>query len=77
MHKNSIFFEIKVKKIYKDLNFLFDNFISKNFDLYKTKILTALVFLNIAPLHHKPYSYLLFYLGKEMLHNSLNSDENL
>ena len=39
----------------------------KNFDIKKVHILTALIFINIAPLHHYPYSELLFYLGKESL----------
>lgn len=33
----------------------------------KVKVLTALIFLNIAALHHYPYSKFLFYLGKSML----------
>jgi aminoglycoside phosphotransferase (APT) family kinase protein len=37
------------------------------FDVKKVKIITALIFLNIAPLHHNPYSLLLFALGKSML----------
>ena len=39
----------------------------KKFDITKVQILTALIFINIAPLHHYPYSELLFYLGKESL----------
>ena len=42
-----------------------------NFDIYKVRLLTALIFLNIAPLHHYPYSKMLFYLGKESLYNIL------
>lgn len=38
----------------------------------KTRILTALIFLNIAALHHYPYSLLLYALGKDMLHTQLN-----
>lgn len=37
----------------------------------KVEVLTSLIFLNIAALHHQPYSYLLYYLGKSMLHNTL------
>ncbi|HLB42247.1 MAG TPA: phosphotransferase [Gammaproteobacteria bacterium] len=36
-------------------------------DRKKVRILTALIYLNIAALHHHPYSLLLFALGKEML----------
>ena len=40
---------------------------NKSLDIFKVKLITALIFLNIAPLHHDPYSRLLFYLGKEQL----------
>lgn len=39
----------------------------KGYDIKKVKILTALIYLNIAALHHHPYSLLLFALGKAML----------
>ena len=41
------------------------------YDLKKVNIITALIFLNIAPLHHYPYTLLLFYLGKTMLYELL------
>ncbi|MDA7476462.1 hypothetical protein N8992_01775 [Candidatus Pelagibacter ubique] len=40
----------------------------------KVKILTSLIFLNIAALHHYPYSIFLYYLGKYMLSKSLNEN---
>lgn len=40
-------------------------------DIRKVRMLTALIFLNIAALHHEPYNKLLFYLGKYELHNLL------
>lgn len=43
-------------------------------DKQKVIILTALIYLNIAPLHHFPYSLLLYAHGKSMLHNALNED---
>lgn len=42
------------------------------YDLKKVYILTSLIFINIAPLHHDPYGKFLFYLGKYMLHGELN-----
>ena len=45
-----------------------------NYDLKKVRILTALIYLNIAALHHYPYSLLLYGLGKKMLHNELNAN---
>tara|TARA_R100001129_G_scaffold131762_1_gene93396 strand:+ start:190 stop:2115 length:1926 start_codon:yes stop_codon:yes gene_type:complete len=42
---------------------------SSGFDLNTVKILTALIFLNMSPLHESPFSEYLFYRGKEMLHD--------
>ena len=51
----------------------FDEWITNNgYDLKKTKIITALIFLNIAPLHHEPYSKLLFSLGKYLLNKQIS-----
>lgn len=43
-----------------------------NYDVKKVKILTALIYLNIAALHHYPYCHLLYNLGKTMLYENLN-----
>ena len=46
----------------------FENWINdQKYDFKKVQIMTALIFLNIAALHHYPYNKLLFYLGKSML----------
>jgi hypothetical protein len=59
------------KKIWKKE---FDQFvIDKNFDVKKIDILTALIFLNIAPLHHNPYNQFLFLLAHDLLNNQLNA----
>jgi len=47
---------------------LFEKYVkNKGYDWWKVQAMTALIYLNIAPLHHYPYSELLFYLGKDML----------
>ena len=47
---------------------LFQNWITdQGHDLNKVQTLTALIFVNIAPLHHTPYNYLLYFLGRMML----------
>ena len=43
----------------------------KGYDVNKVKLLTALIFLNIAALHHYPYVLLLYGLGKQMLYDAL------
>ncbi len=45
-----------------------------HFDVNKVIILTALIFINIAPLHHSPYNQLLLLLGKSMLGETINSE---
>jgi len=51
----------------------FFNFLRKEgYDVKRVKILTALIYLNIAALHHYPYSKFLFFFGKYMLNNILN-----
>lgn len=40
---------------------------AQGLDWGRVSTLTALIYLNIAPLHHYPYSHLLYYLGKSML----------
>lgn len=45
----------------------------EGYDKRKVWVLTALIYLNIAALHHHPYSLLLYALGKAMLKNELES----
>ena len=45
--------------------------INKEFNVKKVYILTALIFLNIAPLHHSPYDKFLYVLGIDMLNKEL------
>jgi dTDP-glucose pyrophosphorylase len=56
------------------LNFLeeLEKFIKKEgYDMEKVNILTALIYLNIAPLYHYPYNLFLYYLGKYTLYKAL------
>ena len=45
------------------------------FSFKKVQIITTLIFLNIAELHHYPYSKFLFYLGKYLLFTSSNKSD--
>lgn len=49
---------------------------NNGYDVKKVKMLTAIIFLNIAALHHDPYSLVLYALGKEMLYANLKEDKN-
>ena len=69
---NVVKFDILRKNIMVECERKFENFVNNNkYDMRKVRFLTALVFLNIAPLHHYPYSEFLFYLGKYQLHSLL------
>ena len=46
----------------------------QDFDEKKVTVMMYLVFLNIAPLHHHPYSLLLYYLGKAGLWETLTKE---
>jgi hypothetical protein len=47
----------------------YEDFLVKNgYDLKKIKLLTAIIFLNMAPLHHPPFDGMLFHMGRNMLH---------
>lgn len=60
-------------QILVDIENAYYNFLKENnFDIKKVKILTALIYLNISPLHHYPYSKFLYFYGKYMLNNTLN-----
>jgi choline kinase len=41
---------------------------ANNFDVKRVKIMTALIYLNIAALHEYPYSLYLYYLGRQLLY---------
>ena len=65
------------KNIYKISINLFNMWLKKEgYDIKKVNIITALIFINIAPLHHHPYSIFLFFLGKLLLENPYYFDVN-
>ena len=67
-NKNHTSINIKLDDRYKKLLKIFVDWIfMNNFDFKKIIKLTALIYLNIAPLHHYPYSVFLFKLGKLLL----------
>lgn len=65
-------YDFNRKQILVECEHYFGEWLKINgYDLSKVKILTALIFLNIAALHHNPYSLLLYALGKFMLNTEL------
>ena len=64
----NITFKFYQSKKNKQCQKILFEFIKENkLDEKKVKILTSLIFLNIAGLHHYPYSLFLYYLGKSTL----------
>jgi choline kinase len=73
---NEISYDFYRKNSLVECQEYFREYIRKHgFDWNKVEILTALIFLNISPLHHYPYTHLLFSLGKNLLYKKI-SDEN-
>lgn len=66
---DKITFDFNRKHMLVECEKKFKHFInSENHDYRKVETLTSLIFLNIAALHHYPYSLLLYYLGKSYLY---------
>ena len=71
-NKHDIKYKLLQKKINKNCENYFYYWCSKkNYSIKKIKIITALIFLNIAALHHYPYSLFLYALGKHMLKKTI------
>ena len=69
---NYVYFDFHRKNTNMDCERILQSYVIKNgYDWKKVKIMTALIFLNIAGLHHYPYCHLLYYLGKSMLSEEL------
>lgn len=69
----SIHFNFYLKNDLLEAKEAYELFIKKNgYDLKKIKIMTALIFLNMAPLHNNPFDLMLYYLGKSTLFKLIN-----
>jgi NDP-sugar pyrophosphorylase family protein len=69
---NIITYDFLVKSNLLEFKEEFSRFIEDNgYDIEKVRLLSALIYLNIAPLHHTPYNMLLYYLGKLMTYEIL------
>lgn len=74
-NKDMITYDFLLKNNLVEYKDLFEKFIiDNNYDLDKVKILSALTFLNISPLHHSPYDKFLYYLGKYSLFKELDNN---
>jgi choline kinase len=65
---NNIHYDLCRKQILVECENYLKEYLEQNgFDYQKVYLLTALIYLNIAGLHHYPYCHLLYYLGKDLL----------
>lgn len=71
-----VYFSIDRQPWYEEVIGSFSKYVEKNYNLNKVKILTALIFLNIAPLHHYSYNKFLYSIGKFLLHQTIKSHQN-
>ncbi|HIH14698.1 MAG: hypothetical protein QT08_C0009G0103 [archaeon GW2011_AR17] len=78
MSGSSIYYNYHIKNDLLEAKEIFENFIKKEgYDLDKVKIITAIIFLNMSPLHNDPFDNMLYYMGKAMLHRIiLQKNEN-
>lgn len=57
----------------KKSKIIFDNFIyQKKLDIVKIEILTGVIYLNMAAMHHEPFSHFIFHLGRYKIHKWIN-----
>ena len=72
IYDNDAIFKMEMTEKKKKWKDEFNQFVQKNkLDAKKIDTLTALIYLNIAALHHDPYSQFLFLLGHDMLNKQL------
>lgn len=73
---NHIQFEFFARSHLLDYRAILHDWITRtDRDLNKVKLLTSLVFMNLAPLHESPYNLLAHYLGKHLLTHA-NTNEH-
>lgn len=75
--EDSIEYDFLRKQILVECERFYSSWLDNNaYDSKKVKIMTALVYLNIAALHHYPYGLLLYALGKSMLYQTMKELDN-
>jgi len=82
--KNLFQIEIKKDKIRVNINRIqtlveceklyFEYLKNNNYNIKKIKLLRAIIWLNMSPLHHHPFDNFLYYFGKYELYNALKNE---
>tara|TARA_B100001248_G_scaffold262699_1_gene261098 strand:+ start:4123 stop:5724 length:1602 start_codon:yes stop_codon:yes gene_type:complete len=75
LSKNKVKIEFTRFNNLKNFTLILEEFIIKNgLDVEKLKLMSVLIFLNIAPLHEKEYAKLLFFAGKIFLQRFISGN---
>ena len=68
--QNIVNYDHKSESILNEFKPIYEKWIhDNNYDLDKVKLITSIIFLNMAPLHETEFGNLLFFKSKEMLQN--------
>ena len=71
-NKDEIRLDLLRRHILVECEQRYEEWLDENgYNVRKVRIITALIYLNIATLHHYPYCLLLYALGKQMLKNNV------
>ena len=75
MSGDKIFYNYEMNSTLIEAKEVFEYFVNNNgYDLKKIKLLTGIIYLNMAPLHHDPFDHLLYFLGKNMIWKELQKN---
>ena len=75
MSGQNIYFNFFLKHDLAEAREEYELFLQRNnFDLKKVKLITALIFLNMSPMHRHPFDLTLYHLGKSMLYKVLRGN---
>ncbi len=70
--KENVYYDFSISNSLVEAKEEIENFIVENdFDIKKVKIITALIFLNMSPLHANPFDLMLYYMSRYKLYESL------
>jgi UTP-glucose-1-phosphate uridylyltransferase len=69
---NNVYYNFQISNDLIESKEEYETFLKEQgYDIFKIKVLTALIYLNMAPLHQDPFDLLLYFLGKMKLFYAL------
>jgi choline kinase/thiamine kinase-like enzyme len=72
MSGSSIYYNFSINNDLVEAKEEYESFLTKNgYDLKKIKLIRALIYLNMSPLHHEPFDLMLYFMGKLTLYKAL------